>query len=84
MTLYQLACGSLPFQGESMTQLMFKIANEPPIDIFGINPALPECLAAIINKSLAKDVAARFRSGEEMAQALRQCATQFRTVDVSL
>jgi len=84
VTLYQLACGSLPFQGESMTQLMFKIANEPPIDLFGINPALPECLAAIINKSLAKDVAARFRSGEEMAQALRQCATQFRTVDVSL
>jgi len=84
VTLYQLACGSLPFQGESMTQLMFKIANEPPIDIFGINPALPECLAAIINKSLAKDVDARFRSGEEMAQALRQCAAQFGTVEVSL
>src|SRR3970282_1419507 len=49
VTLYQLACGSLPFQGDSMTQLMFKIANEPPADILGINPTLPECLVAIIN-----------------------------------
>jgi serine/threonine-protein kinase len=84
VTLYQLACGSLPFQGDSMTQLMFKIANEPPADILGINPTLPECLVAIINKALAKDVAARFKSGEEMAQALRQCAAQFGTVDVTL
>jgi serine/threonine-protein kinase len=84
VTLYQLACGSLPFQGDSMTQLMFKIANEPPADILGINPTLPACLVAIINKALAKDVAARFKSGEEMAQALRQCAAQFGTVDVTL
>ena len=84
VTLYQLACGSLPFQGESMTQLMFKIANEPPVDISGINPALPGCLVTIVNRALAKDVAARFKSGEEMAQALRQCAAQFRTVDVNL
>ncbi len=84
VTLYQLACGSLPFQGDSMTQLMFKIANEPPADILGINPTLPACLVAIINKALAKDVAARFKSGDEMARALRQCATQFGTVDVTL
>jgi serine/threonine-protein kinase len=84
VTLYQLACGSLPFQGDSMTQLMFKIANEPPADILGINPTLPGCLVAIINKALAKDVAARFKSGDEMARALRQCAAQFGTVDVTL
>jgi serine/threonine-protein kinase len=84
VTLYQLACGSLPFQGDSMTQLMFKIANEPPADILGINPTLPECLVTIINKALAKEVAARFKSGEEMAQTLRQCAAQFGTVDVTL
>jgi eukaryotic-like serine/threonine-protein kinase len=84
VTLFQLACGNLPFQGESMTQLMFKIANEPPIDILSLNPALPECLLAIINKALAKDVAERFRTGEEMARAIRDCAAQFGTVDVAL
>jgi serine/threonine-protein kinase len=84
VTLYQLLCGSLPFQGDSMTQLMFKIANEKPIDILGINPALPECIVEIINKALAKDVGVRYPSGQEFAQAIRVCAAQFNTVDVTL
>ena len=29
VSLYQLLCGALPFDGESMAQLMFRIANEP-------------------------------------------------------
>jgi len=39
---------------------------------------------AIITMTQDKDVAARFKSGDEMAQALRQCATQFESVDVTL
>ena len=84
VTLYQLLCGSLPFQGDSMTQLMFKIANEKPIDILGINPGLPECIVEIINRALAKDVAERYQSGQEFALAIRTCAAQFSTVDVTL
>jgi eukaryotic-like serine/threonine-protein kinase len=84
VTLYQLSCGSLPFQGDSMTQLMFKIASEPPIDILSVNPALPECVVEIINKALAKNVAERYQSGDEFAQAIRACAAQFDTVDVIL
>ena len=84
VTLYQLSCGSLPFQGDSMTQLMFKIANEAPIDILGVNPALPECLVEIINKALAKNVVERYQTGDEFAHAIRACATQFDIVDVTL
>ena len=84
VTLYQLACGSLPFHGDSMTQLMFKIASEPPIDILSVNPALPEAVVEIINKALAKNATERYRSGDEFAQALRTCAKQFDTLDVSL
>jgi len=83
VTLYQLSCGSLPFQGDSMTQLMYKIANEPPIDIRTINPALPKCLVEIIGKALAKKVTERYQSGEQFAHALRACAALFRTVDVA-
>jgi serine/threonine-protein kinase len=67
-----------------MTQLMFKIANEPPIDIMGLNPALPECVVAIIDKALAKNVADRYQNGEEFAQAVRACAAQFEILDVTL
>jgi len=74
VTLYQLACGHLPFQGDSMAQLMFKIANEPHVDILTYNPQLPPCLVDIVNKSLAKQPEERYQTGEEMARAIRACA----------
>jgi serine/threonine-protein kinase len=67
-----------------MTQLMFKIANEPPADILSLNPALPECLVEVINRALAKDVTQRYKTGDEMAKAIRDCMAQAGTVDVAL
>jgi len=74
VSLYQLACGKLPFEGDSMAQLMFRIANEPHADILSISPDLPPCVVAIINKALAKKIEDRYQSGSEMAEAIRQCA----------
>jgi serine/threonine-protein kinase len=74
VSLYQMACGKLPFEGDSMAQLMFRIANEPHTDILSIRADLPACLVAIINRSLAKQVEDRYANGAEMADALRQCA----------
>ena len=74
VSLYQLACGKLPFAGDSMAQLMFRIANEPPTDILSIKPDLPPCVVAIIQQALVKKVEERFESGVAMAHAIRQCA----------
>jgi eukaryotic-like serine/threonine-protein kinase len=71
VSLYQLLCGKLPFEGESMAQLMFKIANEPPVDILSVNPNVPRGLAAFLNRALAKNPEERFRDGVEFAGALR-------------
>jgi serine/threonine-protein kinase len=76
VSLYQMASGKLPFVGDSMAQLMFKIANEEQADIRTINPALPPCLSEIINKALAKDAEQRYQTGDEMARDLRACAGQ--------
>jgi serine/threonine-protein kinase len=73
VTLYQLTCGKLPFTGESMAQLMFKIANEEPADVRTHNAALPESLWLVMSKALAKDPDQRYQDGEQMAKALRQC-----------
>lgn len=74
VSMYQLLCGKLPFYGDSMAQLMFRIANEPPIDIMSVRPALPLSVGSIINRALAKNVAERYQSGAEMADAIRSCA----------
>ena len=73
VTLYQLTCGKLPFTGESMAQLMFKIANEEAADVRTHNAAVPEAVWTVVNKALAKDPDQRYQDGEQMAKALRQC-----------
>jgi len=74
VTLYQLACGKLPFEGDSLAQLMYRIAYDPHPDILSIKTDLPACLVEIVNKSLAKLNADRYADGAQMADALRKCA----------
>jgi serine/threonine-protein kinase len=71
VTLFQLASGRLPFEGESMTQLMFAIANSPHPHIREINASLPEWLEPIIDKALTKDADKRYQTGAEFAAAIR-------------
>ncbi len=73
VVFYQLACGHLAFQAESMAQLMFKIACEPHTDIRTYSPWLPLCLVDIVNKLLAKRREERFQSGDELAQEIEVC-----------
>jgi len=71
VTLYQMACGRLPFEGESMTQLMYRIANEPHPNILEYNPALPPWMKDLIDRILAKNPDERFQTGAEFAAAIR-------------
>jgi serine/threonine-protein kinase len=71
VTLYQMVSGHLPFEGDSMAQLMFRIANEPHPDVRTYNPDVPAALAAIIDRALAKDISVRYQTGQEMARDLR-------------
>ncbi|MCI0401333.1 MAG: serine/threonine-protein kinase [Gammaproteobacteria bacterium] len=74
--LYQLICGSLPFQGDSMATLMYKITNEPHPNIVNRRPELGQeapLLVPIINKALQKAVEARYQTGGELARHMRTC-----------
>lgn len=72
VTLYQMACGRLPFEGESMTQLMFAIANQPHPNILEYNSALPPWMKPLLDKALAKNFEVRFQTGAEFAAAIRR------------
>ncbi len=76
VAFYQMLTGQLPFQGDSMAQLMFKIANEPHPDILTLNPNLPPCVVAIVNKMLEKLPEQRYRSGAEIVADIRACQAQ--------
>jgi len=61
----------LPFRGDSMAELMYKIANEEAPDFRVVRPDLPEQLAQIVAMALAKKPDARYQDGEAFARDLR-------------
>ena len=69
--LFQMLAGVLPFRGESMAELMYKIANEPAPDIRIIRPELSAQLADIVARSLGKSPDARYQDGDQFAADLR-------------
>jgi len=68
--LYSLATGEQPFPGETMTAVSYKVVYVEPIPPAKLNPAIPLGLEAVIMKCLAKSPAARYQTGEELAQDL--------------
>ena len=71
--LFQMALGQLPFKGDSMATLMYKIANEPHPAPDSINPEIPRCVTVIINRAMAKDLEKRYKTGKQMAEDIEKC-----------
>ena len=69
--LFQMLAGVLPFRGDSMAELMFKIANEEAADIRIIRPEIPEFLANVVALSVSKRPETRYQTGDQFAVDLR-------------
>ena len=63
----------IKFTADSITALMYKIANKQHPSPNSINPDVPRCVTIIINRAMEKDVKKRYRRGKEMAQDIRKC-----------
>jgi serine/threonine-protein kinase len=71
--LFQMVTGQLPFTGDSMTTLMFKIANQKHPNAETINPDVPRCVSIIINRAMEKDTNKRYKNGKEMVVDIEKC-----------
>jgi len=69
--LFQMLAGVLPFRGESMAELMYKIANDDAADIRTLRPELHEELARVVASALRKRPEARYQTGGDFAKDLR-------------
>jgi eukaryotic-like serine/threonine-protein kinase len=70
VVLFELIAGRPPFQADTLTELVIKIATEPPPPLRSFRPDVPAGLEAVVVKCLTKDVRQRYPNVGELAVAL--------------
>ncbi len=68
--LFQMMTGALPFDGETMGDVLVKQVTVLPPAPRALNPAIPPSVEQILLRCLAKPVAARFATMHELLDAL--------------
>ncbi len=68
--LFHALTAAFPFHAESFPMLVVQICQTPPKSIRAMRPDIPEPLAAVIERMLAKTPAERYASAAEVKQAL--------------
>jgi len=81
VVLYQLLTGHLPFEGDSLISVAYKITKSDPPPLDELRPQLPLSLRRVIARALKKAPEKRFQTGEEFAQALIGVARELNEED---
>src|SRR5207249_5464679 len=68
--LYQLLTGKSPFDGESVSEVLYKITTQPVEPPSEVLPDVSPDFDPILEKALCKDPAGRYQTGKEMMAAL--------------
>ena len=74
VVLYELLTYQVPFSGDDVPSILFKILKEPPESITHYIPQCPPPLEQIVQRALAKNREERYQSAEEMAFEMQRIA----------
>ncbi len=76
VSFYELLTGQLPFQAKDQLEWVHCHIARPPLHPHLVNPEIPEALAAIIMKLLAKTAEERYQSAHGLTADLEKCLEQ--------
>ena len=79
VVLFEMLTGQLPFEATTPTELSRLHREAPPPEPRDFNPSINEALNRIILKTLSKDPAARYRSGDQFGRVLVAVAKRIET-----
>lgn len=71
VVLYELLTGERPFQGDSVSTVVYRVVNVRPAAPRQVNPQVSEAVNAIVLKAMAKEPRDRFATAQEFREALR-------------
>lgn len=75
--IFELLSGTLPFPGSSINTILYKIVNEPPIEVRPpVAGLLPESWQKVFNRVLAKNPKERYPSCSAFIRELMEAATE--------
>jgi hypothetical protein len=70
--LYEMLAGDLPFTADTPVAVLLKHMSDAPPSIRARAPELPEALAQVMDRALAKTPQERYSSGAALVQAVEQ------------
>ncbi len=66
VVLFELLTGKLPFSAPYDHAVLYQVLNEPPPKPSSLKPSIPVAIDAIVERCMAKEPAARYRSADEL------------------
>ncbi len=70
--LFEMLTARLPFEGDNQQQLALAHLRDEPPPITQINPHLPLVIEQIVNQTLAKEPAHRYRTADQLGRILTE------------
>jgi len=70
VSLYELLTGQPPYDANALAALMLAITTKEPNPILEVRPEIPQALALIVHKAMARDLGVRYETGAQMAEEL--------------
>lgn len=71
VVLYEMLTGTLPFNGDNLSAIMYKVLNEDPAPPSTLNPRVPPFFDRIVSRALAKRPRDRYQTAGAFARDLR-------------